>query len=102
MRLKIAAKIGLGFGIMVVAVIANALITSSALEKSRKINEKITNVYTPSQSYLNDLYNKINDSRMLIKSWVFIDKISDTPDKLRLKDLHEVSYQIDMDTLKSL
>jgi methyl-accepting chemotaxis protein len=102
MRLKIAAKIGLGFGVMVVAVIVNALITSSALEKSRKINDKITNVYTPSQSYLNELYNKINDSRMLIKSWVFIDKISDTPDKLRLKELHEVSYTANIDTLRIL
>ena len=102
MRLKIAAKIGLGFGIMTVAVILNALVTSSALERSRKINDKITNVYTPSLNYINELYNKINDSRMLIKSWVFIDKISDTPDKLRLKDLHEIAYQIDMDTLKVL
>ena len=102
MRLKIAAKIGLGFGVMVIAVILNALITSSALERSRKINDKITNVYTPSLSYINELYNKINDSRMLIKSWVFIDKISDTPDKLRLKNLHEVAYQVDMDTLKVL
>ncbi|MBN1414953.1 MAG: GAF domain-containing protein [Bacteroidales bacterium] len=102
MRLKIAAKIGLGFGIMVIAVILNALVTSSALERSRKINDKITNVYTPSLSYINELYNKINDSRMLIKSWVFIDKIADTPDKLRLKELHEVAYSIDMDTLKVL
>ncbi|MBN2763480.1 MAG: GAF domain-containing protein [Bacteroidales bacterium] len=102
MRLKIAAKIGLGFGIMTIAVILNALVTSSALERSRKINDKITNVYTPSLSYINELYNKINDSRMLIKSWVFIDKISDTPDKLRLKKLHEVNYHIDMDTLKVL
>jgi len=102
MRLKIAAKIGLGFGVMVIAVILNALITSSALERSRKINDKITNVYTPSLSYINELYNKINDSRMLIKSWVFIDKISDTPDKLRLKNLHEVAYHVDMDTLKVL
>ena len=68
MRLKIAAKIGLGFGIMVIAVILNALITSSALEKSRKINEKITNVYTPSLSYLNELYNKSLSSRNLIKN----------------------------------
>jgi methyl-accepting chemotaxis protein len=102
MRLKIAAKIGLGFGIMTVAVILNALVTSSALERSRRINDKISNVYTPSLSYINELYNKINDSRMLIKSWVFIDKISDTPDKLRLKELHEKTYNADMDTLKVL
>jgi methyl-accepting chemotaxis protein len=102
MRLKIAAKIGLGFGIMTVAVILNALVTSSALEKSRNINDKITNVYTPSLSYLNELYNKINDSRMLIKSWVFIDKIADTPDKLRLRNLHEKAYKADIDTLMVL
>ncbi len=102
MRLKIAAKIGLGFGIMTVAVIVNALITSSALEKSREVNDKISNVYTPSLEFINELYNKINDSRMLIKSWVFIDKISDTPDKLRLKDLHERTYKETIDTLKAL
>ena len=102
MNLKIAAKIGLGFGIMTVAVILNALVTSSALERSRKINDKISNVYTPSLSYINELYNKINDSRMLIKSWVFIDKISDTPDKVRLKKLHETDYISDIDTLKVL
>ncbi len=102
MRLKIAAKIGLGFGIITVAVIINAWITSNALERSRTINEKITNVYTPSQEYLADLYSRINDSRMLIKSWVFIDKISDTPDKVKLAQLHKTDYKAVMDTLKSL
>lgn len=102
MRLKIAAKIGLGFGIITVAVIINAWITSNALERSRTINEKITNVYTPSQEYLADLYSRINDSRMLIKSWVFIDKISDTPDKVKLAQLHKTDYKEVMDTLKSL
>ena len=48
MRLKIATKIGLGFGIITIAVIINAWITSSALEKSRTINERITSIYTPS------------------------------------------------------
>jgi methyl-accepting chemotaxis protein len=102
MRLKIAAKIGLGFGIITVAVIINAWITSNALERSRTINEKITNVYTPSQEYLADLYSRINDSRMLIKSWVFIDKISDTPDKVKLAQLHSRDYKEVMDTLKVL
>ncbi len=39
---------------------------------------------------------------MLIKSWVFIDKISDTPDKVNLKDLHSRDYKAVMDTLKQL
>ena len=100
MRLKIAAKIGLGFGILIVAVIVYAFITSSALEKSRSVNDRITNIYTPSLAFINDLYAKISDSRMLIKSWVFIDKISDTPDKVKLKQLHETTYNEVMDTLK--
>ena len=75
MRLKIAAKIGLGFGIITVAVIINAWVTSKTLEKSRNINETIMNVYTPSQEFISDLYTQISDSRMLIKSWVSIDHI---------------------------
>jgi methyl-accepting chemotaxis protein len=102
MRLKIAAKIGLGFGIITIAVIINAWVTSVALEKSRNINEKITSIYTPSQVFISDLYTKISDSRMLVKSWVFVDKISDTPDKLKLKKLHDMDYKIVMDTLKQL
>ncbi len=102
MRLKIAAKIGLGFGIITIAVIVNAWITSRTLEKSRSINEKIMTVYTPSEAFISDLYTKISDSRMLIKSWVSIDHISDTPDKLRLKALHATDYKAVMDTLKHL
>ena len=51
------------------------------------------NVYTPSQAYISDLYTRISDSRMLVKSWVFIDKISDTPDKMKLKSLHDNGLQ---------
>ncbi len=101
MRLKIAAKIGIGFGIMTIAVVINALMTSNALEKSRKVNENTTNIYSPSLTFINDLYAKISDSRMLIKSWVFIEKLSDTPDKLKLKELHETGYNEVMDTLKN-
>lgn len=102
MTLKIAAKIGLGFGIITIAVIINAWVTSIALERSRNINEKITNVYTPSQAFIAELRSQISDSRMLVKSWVFIDKISDTPDKMRLADLHAREYTLVMDTLKVL
>jgi methyl-accepting chemotaxis protein len=102
MRLKIAAKIGMGFGIITIAVIINAWVTSKTLERSRNINEKIMNVYTPSQEYIAELYTKISDSRMLIKSWVSIDHISDTPDKIKLKELHSIDYKAVMDTLKQL
>jgi methyl-accepting chemotaxis protein len=101
MRLRIATKIILAFGVITLAVIINALMTSSALQKSREVNDKISNLFTPSLAYINDLYAKISDSRMLVKSWVFIDKISDTPDKLKLRKLHTVDYKEVMDTLKT-
>jgi len=92
MRLKIAAKIGLGFGFLTLAVIVSAFLTSAELAESRKINNQITNIYSPSLSSANLLYEKINNSRMLIKSWVFIDKIADTPDKIQLQKLHTETY----------
>ena len=31
---------------------------------------------------------------MLIRSWVFVDKVPDTPDKLKLRRLHSASYPL--------
>ncbi|MFO7655959.1 MAG: GAF domain-containing protein [Bacteroidales bacterium] len=101
MRFKIATKIIIAFGLITLAVIIYAFIISNALQKSRELNDRISNVYTPSLSFINDLYSKISDSRMLVKSWVFIDKISNTPDKLKLLKLHATDYAYAMDTLKS-
>jgi methyl-accepting chemotaxis protein len=102
MRLNIATKIILGFGGMTAAVVLYAVLTISALNKSRDVNTEINTVYTPSVEYLRNLYTMISDSRMLIKSWVYIDKISDTPDKLKLKDLHATQYKVLMDSLSKL
>jgi methyl-accepting chemotaxis protein len=102
MRLKIATKIILGFGVMAFAVVLYALFTNKALTQSRKENEKINKVYTPSVELIRELYTKISDSRMLIKSWVHIDKIADTPDKIKLQQLHSIEYSAIMDSLFAL
>ncbi|HBH47974.1 MAG TPA: hypothetical protein DDX98_05010 [Bacteroidales bacterium] len=102
MRLKIAAKIILGFGVMTAAVILNSVLISNALTESRKTNEEINTVYTSSVELIRELYSNISDSRMLIKSWVHIDKIADTPDKIKLRELHDRNYNYMMDSLMSL
>ena len=102
MRLNIAAKIGLGFGLVTVAVIVNGILTSNALQRMQKVIEITTNVYTPSRDLVNKLGAEISDSRMLVKSWVYIDKISDTQDKRKLKSLHTVEYPALRDTLNAL
>jgi len=102
MRLKIAAKIALGLGLVTLAVIINGILTQNAIQRNQDVNEIITNVYSPSLEWINKMQTQISDSRMLIKSWVHIDKISDTPDKIRLKQLHSADYPMVIDTLTAL
>jgi methyl-accepting chemotaxis protein len=102
MRLNIAAKIALGFGLVTIAVFLNGIFMSNSLQKSQNVNETISNVFTPSLELINKMYTQISDSRMLIKSWVHIDKIADTPDKLKLKQLHSTDYPALIDTLSTL
>lgn len=92
--LKIAGKIGLGFGVLTVAVIFNTILINNELNKSRTQNEKTSKVYQPSEELLLSMQNLVNNSQMLIRSWVFVDKVSDTPDKLKLMRLHSASFPL--------
>lgn len=92
MKLSIAARIGLGFGIIIIALIINAVFTSTTLQKSENVNERIRTVQNPSTENLNELINIIENSRMLIRSWVFIDKKPETADKLNLVEIHQEKF----------
>lgn len=91
-RFTIAGKLALGFGILMIAVLSTSYFTYSTLDKNTKINNNITNIYTPSASYLNDLLFMITNTKMLIKIWVHMDKKDDTPDKIRLREIHSKEY----------
>jgi Methyl-accepting chemotaxis protein len=92
--LKIAGKISLGFGVLTLAVIFNTVLINNELSKSRTQNEKTSKVYQPSEALLISMQNLVNSSQMLIRSWVFVDKVPDTPDKLKLRRLHSASYPL--------
>jgi len=92
MRLTITWKLGIGFGTVVLIIIINVLLTSVISHKNKVLNEEITNILVPSSSLLNELGNQVSNSKMLIKNWVYIDKIADTRDKLKLKELHEKDF----------
>ena len=66
-RFTIANKLIGGFGILMVAVLLSSLFTLTTLNKSEKLNNEITTIYTPSVSYLNDLFNIISNSNDWIK-----------------------------------
>jgi hypothetical protein len=90
--MKIATKIGIGFGLLTLALIINALLINNVLNKSRKLNQQISAVYQPSEGMLIRMHDLISNSQMLIKSWVFIDKVANTPDKMRLTEFHNTVF----------
>ncbi len=92
MKFTIAKRLTLGFGIIATLLIINILVISIKSYQNKKLNEQITQVYTPSVSLLNELQNQISNSKMLIKNWVYIEKINDTPDKQLLKQLHSSDF----------
>lgn len=91
-RFTIARKLLLGFGFLTIAILVNTFFTFLTLSHNRKINEKIITVYAPSNDHLNELFNLITNSKLLIKNWVYIEQTPATPDKLKLQHLHQVEY----------
>jgi methyl-accepting chemotaxis protein len=84
----IRQKLIYGFGLILIAVLLNSILTLTTLIRSTNLNNKVTNTYGPTVQNLADLDNLITQSKMLIRNWVFVDKQPGTPDKVRLADLH--------------
>jgi methyl-accepting chemotaxis protein len=92
MKLTIGKKIALGFGVLTFTIVLSSLMTALTLRSSKSINKEITEIYNPSSETVNELYNTISRSKMLIKNWVFIDKKEDTPDKLEMVKIHNEDF----------
>ena len=92
LRFTLVNRLYSGFGFVTIAVIVSSILTFTTLQSNKRISEQVAQIYTPSIVYLNDLINIVNDSRMLIKNWVFIEHKSQTPDKIKLQNLHTVEY----------
>lgn len=92
--MTIARKLGIGFGIVILIILINVLLTSIISHNNRKLNDQISNVFEPSAQLLSELNNQVSNSKMLIKNWVFIDKVADTPDKIKLKELHTKDFPV--------
>ena len=91
-RLTIGRNIGIGFGILITLTLVNFLATYVTLHNSKKINDEITQVNTPSVNALEDLNLLILRSRMYISNWVFIQSDENNLDKKRLFNLIKNEY----------
>jgi len=87
-RISIAGKLVIGFGLLLLAVLLTSYFTYITLEKNLAANSRITKIYSPSASALHDLHFQITNSKMLIKNWVHIEEKDNTPDKIKLQELH--------------
>jgi PAS domain S-box-containing protein len=93
MKFTIGKKIGLGFGGLVFAVLVSSVLTYSTLLKSIRINDKTANIYTPSVNTLQDFKIMIIDSKTLIGNWISTQSNDITPEKNKLRKIHDIKYK---------
>lgn len=98
-KMTLRKRLLYGFGAIAFGTLISFVIVFVNLESSRKITNKNLNLYAPSVAYLNKMVSVVNDSKLLIKNWVFVDKKVDTPDKLRLQKLHNQDFNAIKDSL---
>lgn len=91
-RFTITQKLIVGFGVLLVATLLNGMFMYSSLNHNQQLNEKVINIYNPSLAKLQELESMVNNSQMLAKNWVFIEKQPNTPDKKKLENLHKIYF----------
>lgn len=91
-KFSLSKKLLLGFGIIIGLFIVSSLITFVILTGYDTVNRKLSEQNTPSVNKLIELQNLMAESKLLIKNWIYIDKLPGTPDKKRLEELHNSLY----------
>ncbi|MCH8317579.1 MAG: SpoIIE family protein phosphatase [Bacteroidetes bacterium] len=91
-RLTIARKILFGFLVIIVLIILTSVYNSIILNQGRSLDAKITREIEPSLKQLDRFYQFVIESKMLITNWIYLE--SNTKDKERLEELHNIEYPI--------
>lgn len=90
MRKKsITNRLGLAYAFSTLTILLGAIMLFFALNNNYKLLQSMADVYSPSTALLQKLSYQIAETKMLVKNWVFVSPQSSTPDKIRLKQLHE-------------
>ncbi len=100
--MKLQSRLIVGLGIVLVGVVVNIVYTSTTAYNKKKLNDKINFLYLPTIKNFDELSEIIKKVEMLSRSWVFIDKLNDTPDKKLLLQLLNKDYPIVEENLKKL
>lgn len=87
LRFTLGLKLSIGFGFLALTFLLFSWLTYQRLQRNKEITSRITSVYLVSEAKLNELYVQVGNSKMLLKNWVYIEQLDDTPDKRKLKKL---------------
>ena len=101
-RFSLTKKLFIGFGLIISLFIISSVVTYVILTRNDDINRKLSEQNTPSVNQLTQIQNLVSESKLLIKNWVYIDKLPDTPDKKRLEELHKSLYPNAVNAIKPL
>lgn len=89
-RFTIGKKIGTGFGILILLTMIVFVTTYFTLRESKRINDEINSVNTPSVKALQELKFSILESRLFLETWV--KELKDHEDKERLISFRREKY----------
>tara|TARA_B100000508_G_scaffold133539_1_gene123485 strand:- start:132 stop:1919 length:1788 start_codon:yes stop_codon:yes gene_type:complete len=99
-RFTIGKKIGLGFGILILLTLVVFTWTYLTLQQSRKINDEISSVNTPSVKALQELKFSMLQTELFLISW--IKQQTPSADKQRLVDYRSEEYPLQKAELEKL
>ncbi len=89
-RFNISTQIFLGFIVLIILLIINAVVSFLTLKDNTNLSSKISTVIAPSQKAMEDFTKLVIESKMLATNWVFLrDKKSD---KDALMEIHTRRY----------
>lgn len=91
-KFTIGAKIGAGFGIVILLTIVAFIFTNITLNDSKKKTDEVVQVVTPSVASLNDFNLLLERSQRLISKWYFVPSPKDDVSKQELRELIRDDY----------
>lgn len=89
-RFSVTAKIAIGFGTLMLLYLINIFFIYQTLRKNQEDQRILLETQVPSLRHIEKLQNQITQSRLLLKNWVFVEKESITPDKLKLLEIFDL------------
>lgn len=101
-RKRITRRLGMAYALSSLTILLGVIMLFFALNNNFKLLKSVADVYAPSTRLLQKLSYQVAETKMLIKNWVYVSPQTNSPDKIRLRELHETEIPELLDELKSL